>query len=324
MQSSPRTTEESIILIISGAISACLLPFAVFRTLNGDTAVAILNTTAVLVSLAIFFKVYLTHKTRFARWGLSFLSVMVMTATVGLKGHDQIVWVFPALTTVFFLLTPIVAAAIGALFLVNVVVMIWPQVDTFFALKFLVSASATLMFCYAFASRMRRQQLFLERMATSDPLTQVGNRRAFEEALLKTIERLHRFPDRTCSLIVVDIDHFKDINDKYGHECGDNVLKLFTKIISSGVRRTDELFRFGGEEFVLILENTNLTEASAVAEMLREAVACSLWPEKDLRVTLSAGTAEFNRRETAYEWLSRADAAMYGAKELGRNRCHVS
>ncbi|MDM7861509.1 GGDEF domain-containing protein [Alteromonas sp. ASW11-36] len=324
MQTSPRTTEESIILIISGAISICLLPFAVIRTLNGDTAVAILNTTAVVVTLAIFFNVYLTHKIHFARWGLSLLSVLVMTITIGLKGYEQVVWVYPALTTIFFLLTPTVAAAIGTLFLINVLIMIWPQVDNFFTLKFSVSAGATLLFCYAFSSRMRRQQLFLEHMATSDPLTEVGNRRALEEVLLKTIERLRRYPEQTCSLIMLDIDHFKRINDQYGHGCGDQVLKLFAKIITSRIRRTDDLFRFGGEEFVVVLENTSLEEARTLADVLREAVASAVWPQTDLQVTLSAGAAEFNGHETAYEWLARADAAMYGAKELGRNRCHVA
>lgn len=324
MVSSARTTEESIILFISGAISISLLPFSIIRILQGEVQVAVLNSFAVLVTVFIFFHVYLTHKTHYARWGLSLLSVVVMTATIGFKGHEQIVWVYPALTTVFFLLSPAIAAAISTVFLVNILVMIWPQIDAFVAFKFTVSASATLLFCYAFASRMRNQQLVLQRMATTDPLTKIGNRRALEEQLLTTIQRLRRYPEQTCSLIMLDIDYFKRINDEFGHAVGDQVLMLFAKVIANRIRKSDEVFRFGGEEFVVLLENTDLEEAQEVANTLRKTISSTLWPQDGMRVTLSAGAAQFNGNETAYEWIARADKAMYGAKEQGRDCCAVA
>ena len=321
MLSASRTTEESIILMISGAISLFLLPFVVLRFLQGEIPVALLNSAAVSITGGLFFHVLLARQTSMARWGLSLLSVIVMTTTIALKGHAQIVWAYPALTTVFFLLSPRIAALICIAFLANVVLMIWPAVDSVFVLKFVISAGATLLFCYAFASTMRNQQVFLEQMATSDPLTQVGNRRALEEKLLKTIERLRRYPEQTSSMIIMDLDHFKAINDNYGHATGDEVLKCFTQVIQARIRRTDYLYRFGGEEFVVVLENTGLEEASRLAETLRIAISEAKWPNPDMRITMSAGAAQYNGRETAYEWLARADTAMYDAKAQGRDRC---
>lgn len=321
MRKESRSTEESIILIISGAIAAFLLPFVLLRFQQGEVPVALLNSAAVAVTGGLFFHVLITHQTLIARWGLSILSVIVMTSTIALKGHEQIVWVYPALTTVFFLLSPKTAGLVCLAFLTNVIVMIWPSVDNVFILKLSVSAGATLLFCYAFASRMRTQQIFLEQMATSDPLTAVGNRRALEEKLLKTIKRLRRYPEQTSSLIVMDLDHFKTINDNYGHAVGDEVLKQFTQVIHGRIRKTDNLYRFGGEEFVVVLENTGLEIATQLAETLRKAVAQARWPTDNTKITMSAGAAQFNGRETAYEWMARADTAMYDAKAQGRNRC---
>ncbi|WP_100658126.1 GGDEF domain-containing protein [Alteromonas flava] len=320
MQRKSRTLEESIILTISGAISLSLLPFVIIRFLQNDIPVAILNSTAVSITAAIFLQVYITHTVYYARWGLALLSVFVMLVTIGLRGPDQIVWAYPAITTVFFLLTPRVAVVIGSLFISAVILIIWPQIDAFFALKFAVSAGATLLFCFAFASRTRRHQEFLQHMATSDPLTEVGNRRAMEEMLIKTIERLRRYPEQTCSLIMMDIDHFKQINDQFGHSVGDEVLKQFVHVVGERIRKTDALFRFGGEEFVVIVENTALNEAKLLAQELVDAVRTTSWPEATLTVTMSCGTAEFTGRETAYEWIARADSAMYRAKAMGRNQ----
>lgn len=324
MQKPVRTTEESIILSISGLISICLLPFAVIRMLQGDVSVAILNTTAVVVTTSIFFHVFVTNETQIARWGLSLLSVAVMITTVHLKGEQQLIWIYPALTTVFFLLTPHIAAVIGSIFLLIILTMVWTAITPMYALSISVSAGSTLLFCYAFAFRMRDQQRFLEQLATTDPLTHVGNRRALEEKILLTIERLKRYPQQTSSIIVMDIDFFKRINDQFGHSCGDKVLQKFAETVNNRIRVTDQLYRYGGEEFVVVLENTHVDEARELAEELRLEIATQQWPALGLQVTLSAGAAQYNGSETAYEWIDRADAAMYNAKEHGRNCCKVA
>lgn len=319
-----RTTEESIILSISGAISVGLLPFAIIRIMQGDVAIATLNSSAVVVTTFLFLHVYFTKNTLIARWGLSLLSVAVMTTTIYLKGTQQLLWVYPALTTVFFLLTPHIAAILGVFFLTAVLAMVWSDITAIHALRLFISAIATLLFCYAFAYRMRDKHELLEQMVTTDPLTQIGNRRALEEKLLLTIERLKRYPEISSSIIVIDIDFFKRVNDRYGHGCGDKVLQQFSALVSQRIRITDQLYRYGGEEFVVVLDNTKIEEAGELANALREAVADAAWPAPNLTVTISAGVAQHQVHETLHEWLDRADLAMYEAKEQGRNQCKVA
>jgi diguanylate cyclase (GGDEF)-like protein len=276
---------------------------------------------ATVITAAIFLHVYFSHRTSVARWGLAMLSIVVMSITVYIKGAEQLYWIYPALTTVFFLLSPKIAAAIAVSFLTLVTALTAFELTFTEILKFLISAGATLLFCYAFSSKMRRQQHYLEQLATSDPLTHAGNRRAMEENLLRTIESIKRYPNQSSSIILLDIDHFKSINDRFGHSCGDLILKQFADLVRARIRITDRLYRYGGEEFVVVLENTELKEANILANQLRIAIADARWPESDLIVTISAGTAQFNGKESAYEWIERADSALYDAKQQGRNRC---
>lgn len=249
------------------------------------------------------------------------MCVFVMTATIYLKGHEQILWVFPALTTIFWLLSPHVAAIISLIFMMAVMYMIWLDVSHMSMLRFVISAGATFLFCYAFSARMRKQALFLSQVATTDTLTSAGNRRALEEKLLDIATKLKRYPLQSCSLIMFDLDHFKEINDTYGHSCGDKVLQNFAKVISERIRQTDSLYRFGGEEFVVILESTALIEAITLALELNKDIRNNQWHIEELSITVSAGIAQFTGNESTYEWLSRADEALYKAKSSGRNCC---
>jgi diguanylate cyclase (GGDEF)-like protein len=297
-----------------------LVPFVVLRIVQQDWPTAILNVTAVLFTSSLFLHVLLTKNTRHAKAGLAFLTILVMVATIHLKGANNVAWVYPALSTTFYLLPPVIAATVSLVSLSIVVVLIYESVNAVFLLTFLISAAATLAFLYAFSSRTQKQALFLEKLATSDSLTEVGNRRSLEEKLLEITQRIGRAPEQTSSLIIFDIDHFKRINDTHGHGCGDIVLRDFAKAIESRIRATDYLYRIGGEEFVLVLENTSLFKASSLAKELTKAIEHAKWSKADLSITTSAGVAQYNGNESSYQWLERADNALYKAKQNGRNQ----
>jgi len=292
----------------------------VLRIVQQDWPTAILNVTAVLFTSSLFLHVLLTKNTRHAKAGLAFLTILVMVATIHLKGANNVAWVYPALSTTFYLLPPVIAATVSLVSLSIVVVLIYESVNAVFLLTFLISAAATLAFLYAFSSRTQKQALFLEKLATSDSLTEVGNRRSLEEKLLEITQRIGRAPEQTSSLIIFDIDHFKRINDTHGHGCGDIVLRDFAKAIESRIRATDYLYRIGGEEFVLVLENTSLFKASSLAKELTKAIEHAKWSKADLSITTSAGVAQYNGNESSYQWLERADNALYKAKQNGRNQ----
>lgn len=158
-------------------------------------------------------------------------------------------------------------------------------------------------------------------MAVRDELTGAYNRRHLREVL--TLESMRN--DRhggAFSLLILDIDHFKHINDDYGHLAGDLVLKRVAEIIAGELRQTDVLCRYGGEEFAVLLPQTPLVGARTTAERIRLAVERSQYyaVDSELLVTLSIGVAEYIRREDPERTFQRADEALYRAKDAGRNR----
>lgn len=163
-------------------------------------------------------------------------------------------------------------------------------------------------------------------LANTDYLTGVLNRRAFMDQFEKEITRCRR-QHRNLSVIMADIDHFKAVNDEHGHLAGDFVLKRFVEIIGTGNRPYDFLGRYGGEEFVFCLPETNLFQASAIAERMREKITESTLdysedPICSIKITASFGVVSCNteRKHTSEELIKNADDALYRAKENGRNR----
>ncbi len=159
------------------------------------------------------------------------------------------------------------------------------------------------------------------RNVTRDALTGVGNRAALELAATHEIAvaRRHGSPS---SLLIIDIDHFKAINDTLGHLAGDHALRETAQLLRQISRGTDDLFRFGGEEFVLLLSGTDAAGAAVIAERLRQQVA-RRWAHS-LQITVSIGVAELTGEDNLLSWLERADVALYEGKRAGRNCVRVA
>ncbi|MEB0047266.1 MULTISPECIES: GGDEF domain-containing protein [unclassified Pseudomonas] len=157
--------------------------------------------------------------------------------------------------------------------------------------------------------------------ALRDPLTDTGNRIAMDQTLQREIEmsRRHLQP---LSLLMLDIDHFKSINDNHGHSAGDDVLKAVATLIKGQLRNVDMVFRFGGEEFLIVLSNTHREAAAMVGERLRFAAQAEDYQAdgKSVELTVSLGCSTLLPGESAESLLRRADSALYVAKREGRNR----
>lgn len=161
----------------------------------------------------------------------------------------------------------------------------------------------------------------LERQAITDPLTGALNRRHMHEALVTAVERHRRSGDH-ASLLLIDVDCFKALNDAAGHVEGDRVLRAMVMLVQQRLRRIDALFRLGGDEFVVLLSGAWLSDARGVAEHLRASVErANLGGRRPL--SISIGVAELEYEESAVEWLAAADCALYDAKHSGRNRVAV-
>ncbi|SDS31855.1 diguanylate cyclase (GGDEF) domain-containing protein [Halopseudomonas xinjiangensis] len=178
--------------------------------------------------------------------------------------------------------------------------------------------------CFIFTT-LRLQQA-LRRQATRDPLTDLLNRRAFEETSTRLLAQARRFR-RPLSVLLMDLDRFKSINDQHGHKAGDLVLQAFAGHLGRHLRATDLSCRYGGEEFVVLLPDTDLAQARELSERVREA-----WQRvpldigtTNLAATVSIGLASVAQGDAHVldDLIERADHALYRAKQLGRNRSHV-
>jgi len=165
----------------------------------------------------------------------------------------------------------------------------------------------------------------LERLATFDSLTGLYNRRAILGKLRELINLANRYKE-DFSLSMLDIDHFKKVNDRYGHLTGDDVLEKVAALIRGNIRDTDIAGRYGGEEFIIILPQTTLSSAWVVAERLRSIIEQAEMKDPAgnvFAITVSQGLAGWERGEDAHSLISRSDEALYKAKEKGRNRVQI-
>lgn len=171
----------------------------------------------------------------------------------------------------------------------------------------------------------QKQARLLRELASHDPLTGIYNRRQFFQLAHRELGRTNR--ERSAmSLLILDLDHFKQVNDRFGHVAGDQLLINTARVLSEGLREFDIIARYGGEEFVILLPNTDLNQARDIAERLRGQVEQAVLPfgQELLRVTVSIGITSYHYQEEPRELLARADHALYAAKSAGRNRCRVA
>ncbi|MGB5445784.1 MAG: GGDEF domain-containing protein, partial [Psychromonas sp.] len=170
-------------------------------------------------------------------------------------------------------------------------------------------------------AKIERSKVILQNVAFKDNLTDIFNRHYLFEAAESLFNRAEEF-NEPISLLLIDIDHFKKVNDSYGHIIGDNILKYFVGNIQN-ILRTDDIFvRYGGEEFIVLLPKVNIDESLIVAEKLRRSVEHNAYRKNELNIpiTISIGVSQYQHNETLENLISRADLGLYRAKQSGRNQ----
>ena len=193
------------------------------------------------------------------------------------------------------------------------------------ALIIFISVIALLMLggTRAYLSNTKITETELTHLATHDSLTKLYNRRSLEARLNYAIDTASRY-QHPLSIIMLDLDHFKNINDTFGHKAGDILLETIGAILGNSVRKSDTVARYGGEEFVIIIIETPLAEANEFAEELRKIIAeqsIRLDGGEDISITASLGVTSFpDHSKSSQKLLEKADSAMYMAKAAGRNQ----
>ncbi|MEM8548065.1 MAG: GGDEF domain-containing protein [Pseudomonadota bacterium] len=314
-----------IMLALSGILG--IAPMAIYRLIEGNLVVALIDGLAVLGFAVIAWLVYEKGKVRSASIFMAMLAIGTAVTTVTLRGGTQVVWMYPALIALFYLLRPREASVFAVIAIIAVLPTIIGSHSTGDVAIYLTSLGVTISLSVAFASMTAAQRRELQKMSLIDSLTGAGNRRALDVRLDKAIHTSVASGD-PFAVIMLDIDHFKSVNDVHGHAIGDHVLVGVAKTLKAHLRSSDAYFRAGGEEFVVVTDDFKLEQAQKIAERLRVGIAESRFDtsgtKEPLEVTASFGIAEYRPGETRDALYRRVDAALYEAKRSGRNRLHLA
>jgi diguanylate cyclase len=299
-----------------------ITPYAIYRLSTGNYLVGSADT--VIVASTVLALIYAWRTGDTVKPGIYLAVIFSAGATlIAINlGINGLFWIYPLILFNFYMVSPGKALLATILVLLSLVTYGQLKPGSVFEshyqmVSFLVTSmtAGTLSFIFAYRTNSQRDRLQL--LATHDSLTGARNRRAMNEEL-KIAASTYRRHDNTYGVLIMDLDHFKQINDSYGHQAGDQVLINFVELIKNVSRKEDRLFRFGGEEFLLLLPNTERSGLLAAAEHLRQQV------NQHLRgpgggVTMSIGGAILRRDEHWRNLLQRADQRLYRAKSAGRN-----
>lgn len=295
-----------------------IAPFVYLRYAQGETLHALVDLAIVTIAVSIaVYSYWRNEATPLAMHIAAGFYTLGAIVVVHLNSPIFVFWIFPCVLSNFFLLRPRSAVIVNLIAILLVVPIAWRLGRTLDSFAMLSSLFIGSTMAYLFARITEQQRKRLEIFASQDPLTLVGNRRLMDEELRLCVEDFTRY-QTPATLIVLDLDNFKAINDKFGHSIGDQLLIDIGKLLRARLRKTDRAFRFGGEEFVLLARNTGLEEAAIIAENIRLQITQDIiGPEGS--ISASFGCATIAAQETREQWFIRADRAMYQAKEQGRN-----
>jgi diguanylate cyclase (GGDEF)-like protein len=252
-----------------------------------------------------------------SRWLLAFIALTIIS---GLINEQLTMLARPmseSLNTVYYIMN------MGAGFLLIYIVLHYfvkdrqaSHVMAIQAKEQAIQSKAQLQAAY---EQLKQNEIKIRELMLTDPLTGIANRRYLDQRLEHEVQRNHRYGD-FFSIIMTDLDHFKQINDKYGHNTGDAVLVQFAKILNDNVRASDFVARFGGEEFVILLPDTDKKGAVELAERIRQDIAEQAFQDVQQSVTASFGVTTVVHAQNGVAVLKKVDEALYSSKAQGRNR----
>ncbi len=292
-------------------------PFVVIRYLEGNFTAVLIDLALILGIVALVVFAHYSKKVRVVSLlAAVFINCGVVTIVV-VNGFPSFLWVYPVFATTFILVKPIEA------FVLNVIT--GAALATFADIFAIVSLDSYLMtmlmlaMCiYVYASHSAKQFKLLKTLNTVDALTGALNRRALSSDMTAALSYAERSGQQQL-LALLDLDHFKKVNDKFGHAAGDQVLKDLVSITTAHIRKYDRFYRFGGEEFVLLIGEISPQQQHAFIQNLRIAIKQELKTPAGDEVTVSFGVAAWCAGTTQDSWLKRADDALYLAKARGRD-----
>jgi diguanylate cyclase (GGDEF)-like protein len=313
----------AIITFLGTIVLVGITPFAVLRGLNGQWESFAIDLFIQCGILGSMLRAWITGDAHGPSIFLGYFIGIVATTAVYILGTAGIYWFYPAIVANFFLVDRRRALAIALISLATSLIGGGIAASRADAASFSVTVIVIALLTYAFAYRTAIQRMQLETLATKDALTGALNRRSLLDELERARKAVLR-EHRSYGILVLDLDLFKGINDQHGHAAGDHVLIEFTHLLEKHIRKDDRLFRYGGEEFVVLVQQISPQFLQSMAEHLRAITEQEIHTPNGKPVTTSIGGALLQPEEAVEAWFARADAALYAAKNAGRNRVLIA
>ena len=314
-----RITATKYVAIVSVLV---VLPFVFVHFIQGRSYIGSLLLVVVLIlGVAARSGTKGQHLSLLLLFGFVPAVVALLGLSLVSQGFTASLWVFPTIMTFYLLLDERHAWLANALIFVVIASLSVRYLDGAVAVRVGASLFAVSMFSAILTRVITRQQGHMQKQIVTDSLTGVSGRILLADTLQQALHYC-RTTGRVATIISLDIDHFKAINDRFGHEVGDDVLRALGAVLLSSVRKSDSVFRLGGEEFLLLLYDTDLTHGVSIAEKLRDAIA-AIGIVDGLTISASFGVASSLGHQDWKAWVKRSDIKLYEAKRAGRN-CVVS
>ncbi|GAB1261629.1 GGDEF domain-containing protein [Aurantivibrio plasticivorans] len=322
MQTFQLANRTTMALQFYTVVGVVVLPFVVWWLVQGNWQVSAAPGFAALLCVTNYVAHKFTGRMPISPVVISTLFVFSNISVIYLLGVSGMFWTYPILLSVFWVHCRSTALYLVVLLFITSVGTAAVLFEPFMVIRFGLTIMMIAVFFNIAVVHWEKHVGELERLTITDHLTGAFNRRFMDTKLTEMIEWQRR-RGTVSTLIVLDVDHFKQVNDNYGHSVGDKVLKDLVNILINRVRSLDYVCRAGGEEFVVILPNTPETEAQLVAEDLRSAIFESVLLAGG-PVSISCGISSVCPGDSPDSWLKRCDIALYQAKGEGRNRVSVS
>jgi diguanylate cyclase (GGDEF)-like protein len=299
-------------------LTVILAPVDAHNFYSGQYVLAFAGLAVLFVFIANIWRLVSQREAFLSPGVMLLLTITLVVLSVSYGQSYSLYWMYPLLVALPVLLQTRWAVWLGVLSGVLVMPLVFAQFERGTAVVICLSMAHTWLISAWLMFAVSQHSRELKDMAVTDPLTGAYNRRYFEEQIRRSLEVWERYK-RPSTLLLMDIDHFKQVNDRFGHGVGDQALKLLVDLIGSRIRGVDTLCRYGGEEFAVLLSETSARHGIRLAEELRARVQeFALLPEGQL--TISVGVTDTSAAGDAEEWLRLTDEALYRAKGQGRNR----
>ena len=301
-----------------------ITPFAIKNFLDGHIKLSA-ATFCIMCAFAFNTTTMVFRKKYYSNVSLYFLSPAIMVFAyfaIQVQGIIGVLWCFPVLVCLYYLLPERQAWLMNVLLLGICAYMAFLHFDKDLALRIVATLTLISAFTAVSIRQINKQQLELHRLAITDPLTGLYNRNTLSYVLDHLIDNHHKLAE-PCHLMTLDVDHFKKVNDQHGHDQGDMALLKVAHCINKLVDNKGVVYRYGGEEFMVVLENMSWQNAKKLADEIRVAVT-DVELIRGYKSTISVGLSRLKPKMTRLEWIKESDRNLYLAKQEGRNQVVAS